>query len=277
MRGGPFPEPGPFWVIPAVDLLDGRVVRLRGGDFSQVLVYDDDPVARARSFAQQGAPRLHVVDLNGAREGRPVHLETLRRIARESGVPVQFGGGLRDLKRIEQALQAGAASVIVGTRALEPQLVEQALLRFGADRVWVALDVKDGRIAVAGWQELAEASPEGAARQLAALGVRTALVTDAGRDGLFAGPNLDVPRRVAACGLDVVVAGGIASAQDVEAAARAARDADREAERGGLGAHRPPDGTKRPGRLVGVVVGRALYEGRLDLPEALARVRQVLG
>ena len=265
------------------------MVRLRGGDFGQVLVYDDDPVARACSFARQGAPRLHVVDLHGARQGRPVHLEILRRIARESGVPVQFGGGLRDLESMEQALQAGAASIIVGTRALEPQLMEQALRRFGPERVWVALDVKDGRLAVAGWQELAQADLQAVARRLAGLGVRIALVTDAGRDGLFAGPNLESPRQVAACGLDVVVAGGVASVEDVEAVAQAARSArDGAHAPGGAGAareaapeaaldgRRPAEGAARAGRLVGVVVGRALYEGRLKLPQALERVRRVL-
>ena len=234
-------------------------------------------MARACSFARQGAPRLHVVDLNGAREGRPAHLEFLRRIARESGVPVQYGGGLRDLASIEQALAAGAASVMLGTRALEPLLVEQALRRFGPERVWVALDVKNGRIAVAGWQELSEAAPQEVALRLAALGVRAALVTDAGRDGLLTGPNLDTPRRVAACGLDVVVAGGVASARDVEAVARAALEAAQEAG-GAAAAARVPssEGAARPGRLVGVVVGRALYEGRLDLPDALERVRRLL-
>lgn len=234
-------------------------------------------MARACSFARQGAPRLHVVDLNGAREGRPAHLETLRRIARECGVPVQYGGGLRDLTSMEQALSAGAASIMLGTRALDPLLVEQALRRFGPERVWVALDVKSGRVAVAGWQELSQAAPQEAARRLAALGVRAALVTDAARDGLLAGLSLDTPRQVAACGLDVVVAGGVASARDVEAVARAALEAARES--GGAAAAAcasSSDGAARPGRLMGVVVGRALYEGRLNLPEALERVRRVL-
>ena len=243
-----------------MDLLDGRVVRLRGGDFRRVTVYHHDPVAQAKALAEQGAPRLHVVDLNGARDGRPAHLELLRRVAAGCGVPVQFGGGLRDLQRIQQALEAGAASVIVGTRALDRRLVERALARFGPERVWVALDLREGRLAVAGWQQSSSVPVEQLARELAGLGVRVALVTDASRDGMLAGPNLEAAERVAACGLGVLVAGGVAGADDVLAVARRALSP-----------------SALPGRLAGVVVGRALYEGRVRLAEVLEQVRQLVG
>jgi len=244
-----------FWVVPAIDLMGGRVVRLAGGDFSRVRAYSDDPVAQACALVQEGATRLHVVDLDGAREGRPVHLSVLARLVQAAGVPVQFGGGLRSLDSLEQALQAGASCVLVGTRALEGDLMARALERFGPERVWAAVDVRDGYVAVAGWQQLQPVRPQEAAVRLAGLGVRRALVTDAGRDGLLAGPNVALALEVASCGLEVLLAGGVASAQDVRAVATVAL-------------RQSPEGGR--GRLRGLVVGRALYEGRLTLAEAMA-------
>ncbi len=252
-----------FWVVPAIDLLDGRVVRLIQGDYGQVRHYGLEPAVWARQLAEAGAPRLHVIDLSGAREGRPRHLPVVARIVGEAGVPVQLGGGLRSLAAIEQALAAGVDCVILGSAALDAGLVGEALARWGSERIWAAIDIRGERVAVAGWQEARSSRPVELARRLADLGVRWAVVTDTRRDGTLVGPNVEAAMEVAAAGLRVVVAGGVASARDVETVAARARQAA-VADAAGKGG------------LAGVVVGRALYEGRLSLSEALAAAEQAL-
>lgn len=252
-----------FWVVPAIDLLDGRVVRLIQGDYGQVRQYGLDPAVWARQLAEAGAPRLHVIDLTGAREGRPRHLPVVARIVEEAGVPVQLGGGLRSLAAIEQALAAGVDCVILGSAALDASLVGEAVRRWGPERIWAAIDIRGEEVAVAGWQEARSSRPVELARRLADLGVRWAVVTDTRRDGTLVGPNVEAALEVAAEGLHVMVAGGVASARDVAAVAARAR--------------RPAvAGSAECGTLAGVVVGRALYEGRLTLPQALALAKQAL-
>lgn len=224
--------------------MGGAVVRLRQGKFDEATHYPRDPVAWAQELVQQGAGRLHVVDLDGARQGRPAHLTLLQRIAQGAGVPVQFGGGLRSLESIEAALAAGASSVMIGTAALDRGLMAAALERHGPERVWAAVDVRAGRVVVTGWQQEAAEAPEVLARRLADMGVKWALVTDVWSDGTLAGTNAAAALAVSRQGLRVLAAGGIASAADV---ARLA----------GLG------------ELAGVVIGRALYEGTVTLREAL--------
>lgn len=233
-----------FWVIPAIDLMGGAVVRLRQGRFDEATRYAHDPVGWAKALVEAGARRLHMVDLDGARQGRPVHLDVLRRIVGAAGVPVQFGGGLRSMEAVEAALDAGASAVMLGTAALDLSFMAQALERHGAERIWAAIDVRAGRVVVAGWERATGEAPEAVARRLAGLGVKWALVTDAASDGTLAGANPEAALAVAREGLEVIAAGGIGSAEDV---ARLAR----------LG-------------LAGVVIGRALYEGRLTLPQAVA-------
>lgn len=233
-----------FWVVPAIDLMEGTVVRLRQGRFDEATRYARDPIGWARALVAAGARRLHVVDLDGARQGRPAHLPLLERIAQAAGVPVQFGGGLRSLESVRQALQAGASAVMLGTGALDPGLIEPALAAWGAERVWAAIDVRGGRVVVSGWTEASDQSPAELARRLHAAGVRWALVTDTLADGTLSGLDPAAALAVAGEGLHVLAAGGVGSAPDVEALAR-------------LG-------------LAGVVIGRALYEGRLTLPEAIA-------
>ncbi|WRP15404.1 1-(5-phosphoribosyl)-5-[(5-phosphoribosylamino)methylideneamino] imidazole-4-carboxamide isomerase [Geochorda subterranea] len=172
-----------FWVVPAIDLMEGTVVRLRQGRFDEATRYARDPIGWARALVAAGARRLHVVDLDGARQGRPAHLPLLERIAQAAGVPVQFGGGLRSLESVRQALQAGASAVMLGTGALDPGLIEPALAAWGAERVWAAIDVRGGRVVVSGWTEASDQSPAELARRLHAAGVRWALVTDTQADG----------------------------------------------------------------------------------------------
>jgi len=230
-------------VIPAIDLLDGRVVRLRQGDFRTPTVYAEDPVGVARTWMRQGAQWVHVVDLDGARTGRPCHLATVERIAAE-GVRVQLGGGLRDEETIAQALCCGASRVVVGTVALrDPALLARLCAQFN-ERITVALDVRDGQVTVAGWREEEPVTLEQAAERVLKAGVMRLLVTDVRADGMLRGPNLDLYRRAVALGVPVIASGGVRDPADIAAL--------------------------REVGVEGVIVGRALYEGTLLLAEALA-------
>ena len=233
-------------LLPAVDIRGGRAVRLRQGRFEEETVYGDDPLEAARSFVEAGAQRLHVVDLDGAREGEPANLRHLERIAIELGVPVQFGGGLRSLASIEAALAAGAECVVVGTAALgDAELLAEALRRWGA-RVSVAVDVRAGRVSVAGWTRETEESPEGLIARLGEGGVVRFVYTDVDRDGMLAGVDLEQVERIAAAVRgSFTMSGGVGSLKDL----RALREA-------------------RHSNLAGVICGKALYEGRFTVAEA---------
>jgi phosphoribosylformimino-5-aminoimidazole carboxamide ribotide isomerase len=235
-----------FTVFAAVDLRGGRAVRLRRGDPGAEEVFGEDPVAVARRWVAEGAPWLHVVDLDGAFAGHPVQLDLLRRIAAAVSVPVQAGGGLRSVEDVAQALAAGAARVVLGTRALDPAFLARLLDRFGPERVVGGLDARGRRVAVAGWRQDAGVERGEAARRLAALGLREVVYTQVERDGTLEGPDLEGVAEVAAAGLRVVASGGVADVADV---ARLA--------------------AWRGRGVVGVVLGRALYTGRIGLREAL--------
>lgn len=240
-----------FELIPAIDLQDGVCVRLSQGRHEEATVYARDPAAQAAGFAAHGIPRLHVVDLDGARAGHPVNAESVRAIvAAVGGVPVQLGGGLRSLAAVEQALALGVDRVVLGTSALrDPELVRQAARRFPG-RVAVGIDAKDGRVAVEGWTQESSARVTELAQRFEDAGVAALVHTDIARDGMLAGPNLEATLELAgAVSIPVIVSGGISSVEDV---LRAARCADR--------------------GLAGAIVGRALYTGALDLGAALARI-----
>lgn len=235
-----------FQVIPAVDILGGRCVRLAQGDFARSTAFGDDPVAMARHWADQGIVRLHVVDLDGARSGAPVNLLLVQEIVHAVDVPVQLGGGLRSLEDVEQALALGVERVMLGTVALADRALLREALRRHGDRVVVALDARQGKVATRGWLEQSEAEITSLARDLAAEGVARFLYTDIMRDGLLQGPDAQgVAELVRAAGVPVLAAGGIARPEHL----RALRDAGAE----------------------GAVVGRALYEGTMTLAEALAQ------
>lgn len=233
-------------VIPAVDLRGGMTVRLYQGQFNQE-VYRDDALAAARRWWREGARRLHVIDLDGARAGRPQNLAVLRRIVEELPFQVQFGGGLRSQEDMATARAAGATFLILGTAAIkEPELVEAACRAYGGT-VLVSVDVKDGRVRVAGWEEASSRSAVDLARELAGLGVAGLIYTDTARDGTLTGPDLDGACSLAqATGRPVLVAGGFGRLAEVEAAAA----------RAGEG-------------LAGVILGRALYAGAISLRAAL--------
>lgn len=235
-------------LYPAIDILGGNAVRLVKGDFDAKKVYDTDPLAAARQWTQAGARHLHVVDLDGAREGRPVNLDHLRRIARELGVPVQYGGGLRTLDAVGEALDAGAQRAILGTAAFrDPELLDAALARWPG-QVLVSVDVRGGRVTTAGWTEKTELETEEVVASLHERGARELVFTNVDRDGMLQGPDLrEVDRVAGAVQGRLIYSGGIGSLADLE----------------GLAALGRPS-------LAGVIVGKALYEERFTVPEALA-------
>jgi phosphoribosylformimino-5-aminoimidazole carboxamide ribotide isomerase len=230
-----------FTVYPAIDVLEGRVVRLREGRREEVTVEGGDPAAAARRFAAAGAEWLHLVDLDGAFSGRP-DLELVRRVVAAAGVPVQVGGGYRALADIEAALEAGAARVLLGTAALDDGFLRDAAGRFG-DALAVAVDARDGAVAVEGWTAAAALSPRELVERCAGAGVARVLVTSTRRDGTLGGPDLELLADVLAAGLPVIAAGGVASLDDL----RALR---------GLGCE-------------GAVAGSALWLGRFGLADAV--------
>lgn len=232
-------------IYPAIDVRQGRVVRLVHGDPAQETVHGDNPTAVAERWKAAGARWLHVVNLDGALGESTLALDTLRAVA-GVGLPVQFGGGLRSLDHAQQALDAGAARVILGTMAVQqPDLAGEAVARFGADAVAVALDARDNRVAIQGWQQVSEWSPADLGERFAALGVCHALYTDVSRDGDLSGVNVGGTAALArATGLDVIASGGVASLDDVIA-------------------------LWQVGGIAGVVIGKALYTGVIRLDEAI--------
>jgi phosphoribosylformimino-5-aminoimidazole carboxamide ribotide isomerase len=234
-------------LIPAIDLRNGACVRLEQGDYERDTRYADDPLAVAASFAAHGARWLHLVDLDGAKDGTPRHLEVLAAIARRGDLLVEFGGGLRDLKMVEAALAAGAARVVLGTAALEdPALLEAACAAHG-ERIAVGLDARDGMVAVRGWLETSGTPAIDLARAAVAAGCRRLIYTDIAADGMLRGPNLAGLRALlAAVAVPVVASGGVATVAHLQALAEAGAEA--------------------------AIVGRALYTG--DLPLAALRAWQ---
>ncbi|HEX9530666.1 MAG TPA: 1-(5-phosphoribosyl)-5-[(5-phosphoribosylamino)methylideneamino]imidazole-4-carboxamide isomerase [Acidimicrobiales bacterium] len=236
-------------LLPAIDLRDGRCVRLLQGDYARETVYDGDPVAVARDFEASGAPWLHVVDLDAARTGRPANRDVVRAIASSVGVPVQAGGGVRDEFSAEALFDAGVRRIVIGTAALEhPALLARVASRHPG-QVAVGLDGRHGEVAVRGWSEGTGVRVLDAVARLADSGASAVVVTDIGRDGMLAGPDLDGLAAVLAhTQLEVIASGGVAAAADLVALA-------------GLVA-----GGRR---LAGAIVGKALYEGRLSVEEGV--------
>lgn len=235
-------------VIPAIDLRGGRCVRLLQGRFDQETIFSDDPVSMAKQWDDQGAERLHVVDLDGARTGAPAHLEVIREIVRALRIPVQVGGGIRTSETIEQLLTAGVERVILGSAAIAaPEWVGQAVGDFGHQRIVVGIDAKDGSVAVHGWTETSSVRALDLARQMKGLGVARIVYTDIARDGTLEGPNIPALESVAQSGLEVIASGGVATLGDL-AALR----------------------TLEPIGVRSVIVGKALYAQTVQLAQAIA-------
>jgi len=235
-------------LFPAIDLKDGQCVRLRQGEMDRATVFNDDPGAQARAFQDAGFRYLHIVDLNGAFEGKPVNGAAVEAILEAITIPAQLGGGIRDLETIEMWLSKGIARVILGTAAVrEPELVRQACKRFPG-QVAVGIDARDGKVAVQGWAETSELQADEIAQRFEDAGVAAIIYTDIARDGVLEGLNLAATAALAAkTSIPVIASGGLASLDDVAALLR-------------------PENAK----LEGAIAGRALYDGRLDPAEALS-------
>ena len=242
-------------IIPAIDLKDGRCVRLRQGDMATATVFSDDPVAMAKHWAGQGAKRLHVVDLNGAVAGKPKNEKIIREMIATVGeqVPIQVGGGIRDLDTIESYLDAGVTYIVIGTAAVKnPGFLSDACYAFPG-HIIAGLDAKDGKVAVEGWSKLTGHDVLDLAKKYEEYGIEALVYTDIGRDGMMSGVNIDATLRLAqATKTPIIASGGLNSVDDVQAVC----------------AKLVPEG------VIGAIAGRALYEGKLDLKKAQAAADQ---
>jgi phosphoribosylformimino-5-aminoimidazole carboxamide ribotide isomerase len=235
-------------LYPAIDIRDGKAVRLIQGDYDQETAYDDDPVVAARRWVDGGARWLHVVDLDGARAGEPVNLEHVRRIVAAVGIPVQLGGGLRDSKKVEEAISSGAERIVLGTAAVRDPDLAAAIAGAHGDRVVVSVDSRSGKVAAEGWTEASDLDTAEVIAALAERGIRRFVYTPVDVDGLMEGPDLDSLREAAkATDGELIYSGGVGSLDDLRALAELGVD-----------------------NLGGVIVGRALYEGRFTVAEAQA-------
>ncbi|WPP41505.1 1-(5-phosphoribosyl)-5-[(5-phosphoribosylamino)methylideneamino]imidazole-4-carboxamide isomerase [Paenibacillus hunanensis] len=240
-----------FTIYPAIDIRGGRCVRLIQGDYNQETVYNDDPVAVAKGFVEQGAQFVHLVDLDGAKAGHPVNHELIGRIASSVQVPVQLGGGLRTLADVEQLIGLGVSRVIIGTAAIEDRAFTEAVLGTYGDRVAIGIDARNGYVATRGWLETSEVKAEELAKELATKGAETFIFTDISRDGMMQGPNIEAIASIAkASGKGVIASGGVTVLDDL------IRLAERQAE-----------------GISGAIVGKAIYTGKIDLQDALLKVR----
>jgi len=244
-------------IIPAIDLKDGRCVRLKQGDMSTATVFSEDPVAMARHWLAQGAKRLHVVDLNGAVAGRPKNEKVIREMIQAVGedLPIQLGGGIRDLDTIESYMDAGVTWVVIGTAAVKnPGFLSDACYAFPG-HIIAGLDAKDGKVAVEGWSKLTGHDVVDLARKFEEYGVEALVYTDIGRDGMMGGVNIEATLKLAqAIKTPVIASGGLNGVQDVQAICEKL----------------VPEG------VIGTIAGRALYEGKLDLKKAQAAADQAL-
>ena len=238
-------------IIPAIDIKGGRCVRLLQGRMDAETIYSNNPAEMAVRWAAGGAGRLHVVDLDGAIEKRPKNLDAIRRIIESVSIPIQVGGGIRDMETVRMYLDSGVDRVVIGTEAIRnPELVEKACRDFPG-RIVVGIDAREGRVAIEGWTETTDADAVDLARKFENTGVAAIHFTDIERDGMRTGPNIEQTRKVAeSVAIPVVASGGVSSLDDIKALM-------------------PLESIG----VVGVIMGKALYDGSVDLPEAVELVR----
>jgi phosphoribosylformimino-5-aminoimidazole carboxamide ribotide isomerase len=245
-------------IIPAIDLKDGRCVRLKQGDMGSATVFGEDPVAMARHWAGQGARRLHIVDLNGAIAGRPKNEKVIRDMIRAVGdaMPIQLGGGIRDLDTIESYIDAGVAYVVIGTAAVKnPGFLSDASYAFPG-RIIAGLDAKDGKVAVEGWSKMTGHDVVDLAKKYEDYGIEAIIYTDIGRDGMMTGINIEATLKLAqAIKIPLIASGGLNSLEDVETVCK----------------------TLVPEGVIGAITGRALYEGKIDFKKVQAAADKAVG
>lgn len=233
-------------IYPAIDIKNGKCVRLRQGNFDDMTVYNDNPVEVAKEWIKNGASYIHLVDLDGAREGSGVNSDIIKEIANLSDVPVQTGGGIRTIEDIENKLALGVRRVILGTVAVKnPEIVKEAVEKFG-DAIAVGIDAKNGMVAVSGWEEVSEVSAVDLCVKMRDYGVKTIIYTDISKDGMMGGPNIEATKEIVdATGIDIIASGGVSRMNDLE-------NVDK------INAH-------------GAIIGKALYTGAINLKEAVDR------
>ena len=233
-----------MYIYPAIDLYGGKVVRLFKGDYTQMTVYSDDPVGVARDFAAAGASRIHLVDLEGAKTGKPANLSAIAKIIEATGLFAEVGGGIRDMETVESYLAIGVSRVILGTAAVRnPDFLKAALGKYG-EKIAVGVDLKGGFVAIKGWTETSELKAGDFFEKMQTLGVKTIICTDISRDGAMKGSNLNLYRDLSArFDIELIASGGVSSMEDVTALAA-------------MGLH-------------GAIIGKAYYVGAVDLKEAV--------
>ncbi len=239
-------------VYPAIDMKGGKCVRLYQGDYNQETIYGDSPFEMAKKFANEGATWIHLVDLDGAKDGEKIHANEVIRIANELPVKVQIGGGIRSKEDVSYYLDNGVSRVIIGSLAIsQPELVAELLEEYGGDRIVIGLDAKDGMVATHGWLETSGKSAVEVGQYFASKGAKHVIFTDIATDGTLQGPNLKANKELAeATGLSIIVSGGISSLEDIGAVAELAKISS----------------------VSGVITGKALYNNRFTLSDALQKI-----
>ena len=233
-----------MYIYPAIDLYEGKAVRLYKGDYAQMTVYSENPAEVAKAFAAAGSRHIHLVDLEGAKKGKPANLATIRKIIEAADLFVEVGGGIRDLETIESYLSIGVNRVILGTAAVtDPAFLEAALAKHG-EKIAVGVDLKDGYVAIKGWTEKSELTADAFSEKMQNLGVKTVICTDISRDGAMKGTNRELYKELSRkYSIDLIASGGVSTLEDVEALAAM--------------------------RLHGAIIGKAYYIGAIDLREAI--------
>ncbi|HHW67250.1 MAG: phosphoribosylformimino-5-aminoimidazole carboxamide ribotide isomerase [Epulopiscium sp.] len=234
-------------IYPAIDIKGGKCVRLSQGRFDHVTVYSDNPVDMAKEWVKKGASFIHIVDLDGALSGEEANKNVIKEIVKNMNVPVQTGGGIRSIDSIKDRLSLGVNRVIIGTAAVKnPDLVREAIKLFGSERIVVGIDAKDGRVAVEGWEELSDVSAVDLCLQMKKIGVKTIIYTDISKDGMLCGVNIEATKDlIDKTDMDIIASGGVAALSDLEKVSQ-------------IGAE-------------GVIIGKALYQGTIDLAQAIQR------
>ncbi len=232
-------------IIPAIDLIGGKAVRLQKGDYNKVTVYSDTPTEVAKQFEIDGASFLHVVDLDGAKDGTTANFETVKDIIKNTALSVEIGGGIRDIERVRKYINIGVDRVIIGTAAVTaPEFLKAAVAEFG-EKIVVGVDINEGYVAIKGWLEVSKLSCFDFCEQLSALGVKTVIVTDISKDGMMAGTNLELYKELSKrFSLNIIASGGVSSYDDIN--------------------------TLRDMNIYGAILGKALYTGALDLKNAIS-------
>ena len=239
-----------MYIIPAIDLIGGKAVRLQKGDYNKVTVYSDSPAEVAESFERDGAKLLHVVDLDGAKDGTTANFDTVKEIIRRTGLSVEIGGGVRNIERVKKYIDIGVDRVIIGTAAVtDPEFLREAVRLYG-EKIVVGVDVKDGYVAIKGWLEVSEVSCNDFCEHLSSFGVKTVICTDISKDGMMSGTNLELYRDLnERFGMNIIASGGVSTLDDVRALGKM--------------------------NMYGAILGKALYTGAVKLTDAVSVAEEV--